>query len=127
MSKTQATVLAVLDDLFFQVKIADAAKRAGLQLAVVKTEEALFQALEHLPVVLLIDLNCRAADPIRVVTALKAGPHRELPVIAYVSHVESELIKRAREAGCDTVLARSAFSADLPQILLRYSPRPSDL
>lgn len=127
MSKTQPTVLAVLDDLFFQVKIADAAKRAGLQLAVVKTEEALMQALEHLPVVLLIDLNCRTADPIRVVTALKAGPHSELPVIAYVSHVESELIKRARESGCDTVLARSAFSADLPQILRRYSPPPSDL
>jgi CheY-like chemotaxis protein len=119
--ETQKTVLAVLDDLFFQVKIADAAKRAALQLVVVKTEEALSRKLEENPVAVLLDLNCRSIDPIQLVSSLKAGPHSEVPVIAYVSHVQAELIKQAQQAGCDSVMARSAFSANLPQILLRYA------
>jgi len=119
--ETQKTVLAVLDDLFFQVKIADAAKRAALQLVVVKTEEALSRKLEENPVAVLLDLNCRSIDPIQLVSSLKAGPHSEVPVIAYVSHVQAELIKQAQQAGCDSVMARSAFSANLPQILLRYT------
>ena len=41
MPDSQKTVIAVLDDLFFQVKIADAVKRASLRLVVVKTEETL--------------------------------------------------------------------------------------
>ena len=40
MVETSKMVLAVLEDLFFNVKIADAAKRAGLDLTVVKTEAA---------------------------------------------------------------------------------------
>ena len=121
MVAAQKTIIAVLDDLFFQVKIAEAAKRADLQLVVVKTEEALMQKLESSPVLLIIDLNCRSVDPLQLFTSIKASPHRELSIIGYVSHVQSELIKRAQEAGCDNVMARSAFSANLPQILLRYA------
>ena len=121
MVAAHKTIIAVLDDLFFQVKIAEAAKRADLQLVVVKTEEALMQKLESSPVLLIIDLNCRSVDPLQLFTSIKAGPHRDLPIIGFVSHVQSELIKRAQEAGCDNVMARSAFSANLPQILLRYA------
>ena len=120
-SESPKIVLAVLDDLFFQVKIADAGKRAGLQLTLVKTEEALMQKLQDNPVVVLLDLNCRSVDPIQLISALKAGPHSDVPVIAYVSHVQSALIQQAQQAGCDAVMARSAFSANLPQILLRYA------
>ena len=119
--ETQKTVIAVLDDLFFQVKIADAAKRAALQLVVVKTEEALSRKLAENPVAILLDLNCRSIDPIQLVSSLKAGPHAEVPLIAYVSHVQADLIKQAQQAGCDNVMARSAFSANLHQILLRYA------
>ena len=121
MPDSQKTVIAVLDDLFFQVKIADAVKRASLRLVVVKTEETLLQQLDDNPVLLLIDLNCRSIDPIRLVSSLKTGATRELPIVAYVSHVQGELIKQAQQAGCDMVIARSAFSTNLPQILLRYT------
>ena len=42
-------------------------------------------------------------------------------MIGYVSHVQGELKQAAHEAGCDMVLARSAFSQNLPQILKRHS------
>ena len=41
--------------------------------------------------------------------------------IGFVAHVEAELKQRAQEAGANMVLARSAFSTSLPQILKRHS------
>jgi hypothetical protein len=38
--------------------------------------------------------------------------------VGFASHVDRELMARGREAGCDQVLARSAFFARLPTILL---------
>jgi hypothetical protein len=35
--------------------------------------------------------------------------------------VQTDLQKLAQEAGCDTVMPRSAFSMDLNKILMRYA------
>ena len=114
-------VLAVLEDLFFTVKINEAARRAGLPVTFVKSEkDALDQAAAD-PAVVLIDLNCTCIDPLRLIRALKADPHlKKISVIGYVSHVQGERKQQAQEAGCDMVLARSAFSQNLPQILNRH-------
>jgi hypothetical protein len=42
-------------------------------------------------------------------------------VIAFVSHIEGELKRKAHDAGADMVMARSAFSTNLPQILKRHA------
>ena len=50
-------VLAVVEDLFFTVKIHDAAKRAGFKAEFVKSEiDALDQARQH-PAVIILDLD----------------------------------------------------------------------
>jgi CheY-like chemotaxis protein len=115
-------ILAVLDDLFFTVKINEAAKRAGVPVEFVKTaKDALDKAQAHPPLIIL-DLNCTALDPVKLIEDLKShAALKEIPLIGYVSHVQAELIQKAREAGCDQVLARSAFSKDLPQILKRHT------
>jgi CheY-like chemotaxis protein len=115
-------ILAVLDDLFFTVKINEAAKRAGVPVEFVKTaKDALDKAQAHPPLIIL-DLNCTALDPVKLIEDLKSSAAlKEIPLISYVSHVQAELIQKAREAGCDQVLARSAFSKDLPQILNRHT------
>ncbi|MBI4455188.1 MAG: hypothetical protein HY644_04735 [Acidobacteria bacterium] len=41
-----------------------------------------------------------------------------IPMVAFVSHVRADLVKAAEEAGCDRVVARSYFSAHLPDILI---------
>jgi hypothetical protein len=46
---------------------------------------------------------------------------KHISVIGFVSHVQGELKLKAQESGCDMVLARSAFSQSLPQILKRHS------
>jgi hypothetical protein len=44
-----------------------------------------------------------------------------ISVLGYLSHVQGELKQKAHETGCDMVLARSAFSQNLQQILKRHS------
>lgn len=115
-------VVAVLNDLMFTVKIQDAAKRAGMQAVFVKSpEEALAQARQN-PTAILLDLNFTGAQPLQLIASLKNDElARQIPLLGFVSHVQSDLIQAARTCGCDTVMARSAFSQNLPAILQGYA------
>lgn len=115
-------VLVVVEDLLFLVKIADAAKRSGLEAQIVKNEpDALAAVADTPPLLIIVDLNANSVDPIDLITKLKDGDRKKVPVIAFVSHVQGELKQRAHDAGADMVMARSAFSTNLPQILKRHS------
>lgn len=112
-------VLAVIDDLLFTVKIADAAKRNGLQAQFVKSEADALAAAAEKPMLVIVDLNANSVDPVALIPKLKELGR--IPVIAFVSHVQGELKQKAHEAGADMVMARSAFSTNLPQILKRHA------
>jgi PleD family two-component response regulator len=115
-------VLAVLEDLFFTVKINESAKRAGMHAQFVKSQkDTLDQAAEQ-PAVIILDLNFSSIEPLELIRRLKADEGTKgVNLIGYVSHVQGELKLQAQEAGCDMVLARSAFSQNLPIILKRHS------
>ena len=117
-TESSRKVLAVLEDLFFTVKIHEAAKSAGLPVTFVKSErDALDQAAGH-PAVIVLDLNCTCLDPLRLIRALRSDPAlNRISLIGYVSHVQGDLKQAAQQAGCDQVLARSAFAQNLPQLL----------
>jgi len=117
-------VLAVVEDLFFTVKINESAKRAGVPIAFVKSQrDALDQAAEH-PSLIILDLNFASIDPVDLIRQLKADPAlSKIQLIAYVSHVQGDLKQQAQEAGCDMVLARSAFSQNLLQLMTRQKNR----
>ncbi len=108
----------------FTVKINEAAKRASIPVRFVKSEvDALHQA-GGTPRLLILDLNCTSVDPLHLIRALKSDPATNaIPLLAYVSHVQGELKLQAQQAGCDMVLARSAFSQNLQQILQRYAAK----
>jgi len=115
-------VLAVLDDLFFTVKINEAAKRAGLSVTFVKSQrDALDQAVAGAALIIL-DLNFAGIQPVELIQKFKADPSlQKINLVGYVSHVQGELKQEAQEAGCDMVLARSAFSQSLQQIMKRHA------
>jgi len=117
-----APLVAVLDDLMFTVKIADAAKGAGIAVRFVKAEADALAAATDFPAAIILDLNCRSIDTVALALKLKAAEATKgIPIVGYISHVETERIRRAREAGVDQVLARSAFSNQLPELLKRYA------
>jgi CheY-like chemotaxis protein len=115
-------ILVAVSDLFFTVKILDAAKRALMQAEVVKTQEDLIEKAKSLPALIIFDLNFESLEPVKMIDLLKkTAALKPTGMIAFVSHIQAELKKEAQDAGCDMVLARSAFSQNLPHILKRYS------
>ena len=61
-------------------------------------------------------------SPIRAITKLKANPDlKGVGILGYVSHLQAELKQQAQAAGANMVLARSAFSQNMPQIFKRYA------
>ena len=115
-------VLAAVDDLFFTVKISDITKRSGMDIEFVKSEKDVLEKAKDQPVLIILDLNFNAVQPLKLITKLKATPElQKISLIAYLSHVQGELKQKAHDAGADMVLARSAFSQNLPQILKRHS------
>jgi CheY-like chemotaxis protein len=114
------TILAVLSDLVFAVKIHDAAKRLGLGVVLAKTEDEAIARAKQNPSLVIVDLNIAGLNSIELIKKLKASEStRDFSVVGFVSHVQTDLRKQAQEAGCDEVVARSVFSQNLPAILSR--------
>lgn len=104
----------------FMVRIQEAAKRAGLTTVAVKTRAAAIAKAESQPLLIIIDLNLSAAEPIKLIKELKSNESTNaIPLLAFVPHVQVELRAAALAAACDTVVARSAFSQTLPEVLER--------
>jgi CheY-like chemotaxis protein len=112
-------VLVAVDDLLFSSKIRAAGARAGATLVFARTPaEILQQARATAPRLVIFDLNSATSDPVATIRALKADPAlARTRTIGFVSHVRTDVIAAAREAGADEVLARSAFAARLSEIL----------
>ena len=66
----------------------------------------------------IFDLNNPRTDPLGTVARMKADPAlASIPTVGFASHVQTEVIDAARRAGVDEVMARSAFTQRLPEIL----------
>jgi PleD family two-component response regulator len=115
-------VLAVVNDLFFSVKLTEAAKRAGTTLEFVKEPDAVLEKAKTKPQFIVFDLNFESADPVKLIGTLKGSPDTKgISLIGYLSHIQAELKQQAQEACCDMVLARSAFSQNMPLIFKRHA------
>ncbi len=123
MQKQPKKLLAAVEDLFFTVKISDAAKKAGLAVEFVKDEKALLEkAKEEKPTLIIFDLNINGLQPLKAIQKLKGNAElKSISLIGYLSHLQGELKQKAIEVGCDMVMARAALSQNLPQILKRHS------
>jgi PleD family two-component response regulator len=114
-------VLALVDDLMFTSKIKAAATQLGVPLAFARSSAAALTDMRATrPALVILDLNSTRAEPLATVAAMKADPAlADIPTVGFVSHVQAELIDAAREAGVTEVMARSAFTMKLPEILAR--------
>ena len=116
-------ILAVVDDLLFTVKISDAAKRVGLDVEFLKSAHDVVEKATHeKPLLIILDLNNNSVEPLPLISTLKDnGDLKNISIIGYLSHVQGELKQKAHEAGANIVMARSAFSQNLQQILKRHA------
>jgi len=115
-------ILALVSDLMFTVKITEAAKRNGMSVDYVKTDDDLLMRAKENPQLIIIDLNMNGAEPVKTIEKLKSNPDsKNISILSYVSHIQGDLKMMAQEAGADVVMARSALSQNLIQILKRHS------
>jgi DNA-binding NarL/FixJ family response regulator len=111
-----ADVVVLVDDLFFGSKIAEAAKRTGVAVATCNTGDAFLIEVERAqPRLAIVDLNAKNGALEAIQRLHETG--NPTPVIAYLSHVQTDLAKLAAQAGCKDVMPRSKFSANLAAIL----------
>lgn len=99
-------VLAYVPDLMDRSRLQAASAAAGAELEVVAAPDALVGMPADLCVV---DLSRPGI--------LDVLPQLNGRVIGFGPHVDRDLLRAARAAGCREVLARSAFFARLPQLL----------
>jgi len=115
-------IVAYMDDLFFQMKLAETAKHLGLEVKVASNAYSLLQLLDPLPLLVIVDLNARSA-PLAAVQRLRLA-QPALRVIGFLSHVQTDLAAQASAAGFDEIMPRSKFSMNLPQILATAVSNP---
>ena len=108
-------VVALMDDLFFQMKLAETAKQLGLEVKVATNAEALLGLLESQPKLVIVDLNARS-QPLAAIEKLRQTK-KDLRVIGFLSHVQQDLAIAAQAAGCDEVMPRSSFTQNLAALL----------
>ena len=121
-------VLAAVEDLLFRSKISETASSLGIEAAFPRNPRRLLEALrESPPDLLVLDLNSARFEPLTLLRTIKSDEAAEdVYTVGFLSHVQKDLAVAAREAGCDRVIARSAFNKDLPRILAGRTPDTID-
>jgi hypothetical protein len=114
-----------IEDLFFNAKITETARKLGVKVAFIKNDPDVLAGITDgeeadRPGLIVFDLNNANAKPLTLIPKLKAKLKKSTSIVGFLSHLQNELRLKAIEAGCDTVMPRSAFSQNLPNLLRRY-------
>jgi CheY-like chemotaxis protein len=116
-------IFAFVDDLFFQAKIQETARKLNVKVEFCKAEKDLLERMkqngEEKPSLIIFDMNNAGVKPLTLIPKLKTKL-KKTSIIGFLSHVQGDLKQKAHEVGCDMVLPRSAFSQNLPQLLRRH-------
>jgi len=124
-------IFCFIEDLFFQAKINETSKKLGIKVEFVKGDKDAVARLTDLPddarpTLLVFDLNNLNAKPMTLIPKFKAKLKKATSIIGFLNHLQGDLKMKAIEAGCDTVMPRSAFSQSLPNLLRRYGMDEED-
>jgi len=113
--------------MFFASKIRAVAEAVGAEISFPRTREALIEkARRTRPRLILVDLHNQKIDSRLLASELKADEGlRDIPLMGFFSHVQTELQRDALAAGFDRVLPRSQFSKNLPELLTGVLPAPT--
>ncbi len=146
---SQPLLVAFVADLMFTMRIAKVAEYLGYRVTWIESAEdlgeretdtqpespgellngregRLFEKIvEWQPALLLFDLNNDAIPWRAWIAALKsAAATRRIPVMCFGPHEDVATMSAAHKAGADAVLARSRFTAEMPDLFQRFARIP---
>ncbi|HSZ16700.1 MAG TPA: hypothetical protein VK764_06340 [Terracidiphilus sp.] len=124
-------IFCFIEDLFFQAKIQETARKLGIKVEFVKGDKEAVARLIDVPegakpTLVVFDLNNLNAKPLSLIPKFKTKFKKATSIIGFLNHLQGDLKAKAVEAGCDTVMPRSAFSQSLPNLLRRYGLEEED-
>ena len=116
-------VLVVVSDLLFRSKIDEVARHLGLELRVARSLEQLERHLARgEPAVTLVDLEAETLDTSAAIRRIREAPWGAAArIVGFAGHTNVSAIEAGRAAGAGVVLARSAFTVQLPALLSRVA------
>lgn len=118
-------VVVLAPDLWVATRFADVIERQGGRAVMTETPDAWVAAVDRtFPVLALVDLDT-PGDWQSAIARCKLRPHtRQVPVVAFGSHVDVDALRAARHAGADHAWARSKMMAELPALVARHIAPP---
>jgi len=107
----------------FTSKIRSAATQLGVPVTFARSSAAAMTEMQKsAPSLVIFDLDNPRTSPLDIVASMKGDAAlANVPTMGFVSHVHTDVIDAARKAGVGDVLARSAFTQQLADILTRGS------
>ena len=117
-----ATLVMLIPDLFFSVRVADTVRALGHTPREVPHAEALVSAANENAAAIVIDTQERTGwqDAVQTIKSNPATAH--IPILAFGPHVDVAASRTAVGVGCDRIVTRGKFSKELPQLLQTLLP-----
>jgi DNA-binding response OmpR family regulator len=114
-------VLALISDLMMQSQLTAAGKAAGVDVAVVDSENALAEQAERAnPKLVIFDLTHPGLDTKALVARLRAIDGNTSTLLAFGPHVHKQRLDEALAAGCDLIATRGQFHSGMEWFLREY-------
>ena len=111
-------VVLLSSDLMVVSRVQGTAARTGAAVrALSNASPAIESCLNEQADVLIVDLATPSLDLETLVNGLKAVATRSTRIVAFGPHVHEDRLEAAREAGCDVVMSRGRFFAEMDSIL----------
>lgn len=112
-----ARIVALVPDLLFGSKVVSMLQSAGHDVTLCSAEDEARARAEEADV-LVVDLTTDAVDGATLVDSMRAGGElRGTPTLAFYSHVDAAVRRRAEEVGFDLVVPRSRMAREGAQLV----------
>ncbi len=117
-------VMALVSELMMQSQLSGAARRAGVDLSVYSSEDALLaEAESRSPQLVIVDLSHPGLDAAALLEKLRPKVGTAL-TLAFGPHVHRQQLDAATAAGYSSVLTRGQFHANMLMILASMEQEP---
>jgi CheY-like chemotaxis protein len=124
VEKEKKFILALITDLFFGMRVRNTAEQLGYALKLIENgseigDSASFSAqLDKVrPSFIILDIHSALPWKDWMKSVKEDEKLRDIPWLAFGSHVSSDLLAEAKQLGADKVIAKSKFTEDLPTLM----------
>jgi hypothetical protein len=118
--------LLLCRDLIFTTKVKGTAAALGYQILVASDLPLAKSLIEtSRPQVVFIDLTAGELAAPSALSAYRKLASRGTCFVGFGPHVDADMLAAAKAAGCQLVLTRSKFAAELPELLRRSFEPPT--